>query len=53
MLHFSDNEFDRRQKALEKALEATGLDGILLFSPESQYWLTVMTPLVFVFSSVS
>lgn len=40
MLHFSDKEFDRRQKSLEKTLEAAGLDGILLFSPESQYWLT-------------
>ena len=40
MLHFSAKEFARRQKALEKSLDDAGLDGILLFSPESQYWLT-------------
>ena len=40
MLHFSDNEFTRRQKALAVALDRANLDGILLFSPESQYWLT-------------
>ena len=40
MLHFSDSEFTRRTAQLEEALDSRGLDGILLFSPESQYWLT-------------
>ncbi len=40
MLHFSDKEFIRRQKAMERALANEGLDGILLFAPESQFWLT-------------
>lgn len=40
MLHFTDGEFARRNDALDRALEAEGLDGILLFAPESQFWLT-------------
>ncbi len=40
MLHFSPEEFARRQKALDETLAARALDGILLFAPESQYWLT-------------
>ena len=40
MLHFTQQEFARRGAALEAELEARGLDGILLFAPESQFWLT-------------
>ncbi len=40
MLHFSDAEFARRRAALDAELERRGLDAILLFAPESQYWLT-------------
>ncbi|MEO1457907.1 MAG: Xaa-Pro peptidase family protein [Pseudomonadota bacterium] len=40
MLHFSEAEFDRRMTAVQAAMEARGLDALLLFAPESQYWLT-------------
>lgn len=40
MLHFTDTEFTRRRTATNAAMEAAGLDALLLFAPESQYWLT-------------
>ena len=40
MLHFSDQEFARRRAATTQAMEAEGFDALLLFAPESQYWLT-------------
>ena len=40
MLHFSDDEFARRRSLLESELERRELDGMLLFSQESLYWLT-------------
>ncbi len=40
MLHFSPEEFARRESALHAAREAAGLDALLLFAPESHYWLT-------------
>ena len=40
MLHFSDDEFARRRSALGHELERRKLDGMLLFSQESLYWLT-------------
>ncbi len=40
MLHFAPDEFARRSARLEAAMAARGLDGMLLFAPESQYWLT-------------
>ncbi|MCY4543268.1 MAG: Xaa-Pro peptidase family protein [Rhodobacteraceae bacterium] len=40
MLHFSDEEFAARTGQLEQAMERSSLDGMLLFAPESQYWLT-------------
>ncbi len=40
MLHFTDTEFANRSTALHAAIEARGLDGMLLFAPESQFWLT-------------
>lgn len=40
MLHFSDTEFAGRRAATEAAMEERGLDGLLIFAPESQFWLT-------------
>ncbi len=40
MLHFEPEEFAARRSAVRAAMEARGLDGLLLFAPESQYWLT-------------
>jgi Xaa-Pro dipeptidase len=40
MLHFTRAEFAARTARLEAAMSARGLDGLLLFAPESQYWLT-------------
>lgn len=40
MLHFSDGEFARRRAAVTREMEARGLDALLLFAPESHYWLT-------------
>lgn len=40
MLHFTREEFaERRARACDR-LAAAGLDGLLCFRPESQYWLT-------------
>lgn len=39
-LHFDGSEFDGRRRRLETAMEAEGLDGMLLFAQESMYWLT-------------
>ena len=38
--HFTEAEFASRRSAATAALSAAGLDGILLFAPESHYWLT-------------
>ena len=40
MQHFSQAEFDRRLKATRAEMAANGLDALLVFAPESQYWLT-------------
>ncbi|MFQ5623362.1 MAG: M24 family metallopeptidase [Paracoccaceae bacterium] len=40
MLHFSDEELAARRAKLEKALEHRQLDALLIFAPESHYWLT-------------
>ena len=40
MLHFSDTEFARRRAATTQAMQQAGLDALLLFAPESHYWLT-------------
>ena len=40
MLHFTDQEFADRMARLRGAMAAEGLDGLLLFAPESQFWLT-------------
>lgn len=39
-LHFSDEEFTRRQAAARAALQAAGLDALLMFAPESHYWIS-------------
>ncbi len=39
-IHFSSDEFDQRRAQACAALEQADLDAILLFAPESQYWLT-------------
>ncbi len=40
MLHFTDTEFAGRLARTEAEMERRGLDGMLVFAPESQYWLT-------------
>ncbi len=40
MLHFSTEEFAVRHGRMESELENRGLDGMLIFAPESHYWLT-------------
>ena len=40
VLHFERAEFAARRAKAVAALEAAGLDGLLIFAPESQYWLT-------------
>ncbi|MEM7508663.1 MAG: Xaa-Pro peptidase family protein [Pseudomonadota bacterium] len=40
MAHFDRAEYDRRRARAEQALAQQGLDAVLLFAPESQYWLT-------------
>ena len=39
-LHFDTAEFADRTRRATSALAEAGLDAILLFAPESQYWLT-------------
>jgi Xaa-Pro dipeptidase len=39
-LHFPPDEFAARRDRLNHALAAEGLDGLLMFSQESMYWLT-------------
>ena len=39
-LHFTPEEFAIRQEAARVALQAAGLDAILMFAPESHYWIS-------------
>ncbi|MEL6977097.1 MAG: Xaa-Pro peptidase family protein [Pseudomonadota bacterium] len=39
-VHFTAEEFGGRLARLRAAMAAEGLDGMLLFAPETQYWLT-------------
>lgn len=39
-LHFDNDEFARRVRRAADAVGEAGLDGVLLFAPESHYWLT-------------
>lgn len=38
--HFTPDEYDARRSAARDAVSGLGLDAILLFAPESHYWLT-------------
>ena len=40
MLHFTREEFADRLKRLRAKMEERGLDAMLLFAPESQFWTT-------------
>ncbi|WP_350335059.1 M24 family metallopeptidase [Coralliovum pocilloporae] len=40
VLHFSQDEFVRRKSQTLAQMEANGLDALLMFAPESMYWLT-------------
>jgi Xaa-Pro dipeptidase len=39
-LHFTSEEYATRQKAARSALQAAGLDAVLMFAPESHYWIS-------------
>ena len=39
-VHFAEAEFAARRSATLAKMEAEGLDALLLFAPESHYWLT-------------
>ena len=39
-IHFSEEEFDGRQRAAAVAAAAAGFDGLLLFKQESMFYLT-------------
>ena len=38
-LHFSDDEFARRKALATRSVGAAGYDALLMFAPESQYWI--------------
>ena len=38
-LHFDDTEYAARVSAATAALQHQGLDGLLMFAPESQFWI--------------
>ncbi|MBY8977335.1 aminopeptidase P family protein [Rhodobacteraceae bacterium NNCM2] len=40
MLHFTTEEFDSRMARTRAEMAARGIDVMLMFAPESQYWLT-------------
>jgi Xaa-Pro dipeptidase len=40
MLHFTAAEFERRMVETREGMARRGLDAMLLFAPESQFWLT-------------
>ena len=40
MLHFTPGEFADRRARLDAEIERRGLDALLLFAPESHFWLT-------------
>ncbi len=49
MLHFDAGEFDARKRRTQQALIEAGLDGLLAFKPETQYWLTGFDSFGYVF----
>ena len=40
ILHFTEQEFEAREKKVIKSMKENNLDAILLFRQESMYWLT-------------
>lgn len=38
-LHFERDEFNNRVNGARESLQARGLDGLLMFAPESHYWI--------------
>jgi Xaa-Pro dipeptidase len=48
-LHFSREEFAERRRRTVVAMQARGLDGLLMFRQESMYWLTGYDSFGFVF----
>jgi len=48
-LHFETAEFEARKAGVLEAMAARKLDAMLLFAPESQYWLTGYDSFGFVF----
>jgi len=40
MLHFTRSEFEQRLARVQSAMSEEGVDGLLLFAPESHFWLT-------------
>ena len=38
-IHFDDAEYDNRLSRATKALSDQGLDALLMFAPESHYWI--------------
>jgi Xaa-Pro dipeptidase len=49
VLHFDRAEFDARKRRTQQALIEAGLDGLLAFKPETQYWLTGFDSFGYVF----
>jgi Xaa-Pro dipeptidase len=49
VLHFDRAEFDARKRRTQQALIEAGLDGLLAFKPETQYWLTGFDTFGYVF----
>ncbi|MEM7473324.1 MAG: Xaa-Pro peptidase family protein [Pseudomonadota bacterium] len=39
-LHFTDSEYGDRKAKAQAALRDAGLDALLMFAPESQYWIS-------------
>lgn len=38
-LHFQSEEYAARLESARRSLQSRGLDGVLMFAPESQYWI--------------
>jgi Xaa-Pro dipeptidase len=49
VLHFDADEFAARKRRTQQALADAGLDGLLAFKPETQYWLTGFDSFGYVF----
>jgi Xaa-Pro dipeptidase len=38
-MHFTDSEYSARRERATEAVQAEGLDALLMFAPESQFWI--------------